>query len=213
MKNKFIRRCFAKTGCLIRIDGVKDEDICPQGFPRDYHQTIAEASEADESDSDDGASDAADDAADEGLEVPEVERDEAAVEDSSHFDGSDDDATSADDRDFDMQLPPGWTPVEVMPDLLSLKGRHIMFRWSKEGWRKGIVKVADRKKLAKVDQDGRATHVVSYKMGEGKGYGRYPQELRAANYRWSEGAMAGDWVVVERVKNKKPENLKKAEEK
>ena len=50
-----------------------------------------------------------------------------------------DDGTSADDRDFDTQLPQGWEPVEEMPAKLK-SGINIMFRWKRSGWATGIVK-------------------------------------------------------------------------
>ena len=203
--NYILRRCFARTGCLVTADGWNDEVIRPQGFPENYYKTIDEeeiASAADDDDSVDqqGQDDETGDVGNRRGE-DDIEFMEDAGEYSMHDEDfvNDEDATSAEDRDFDEQLPAGWEPVDEMPELTKLKGESIMFRWGKDGWRKGVVKKSDHKKLTKDEREKGMTHVVSYKDAEARRYCKYPQRLDEDAYKWSADAVAGCWVVIRKT--------------
>jgi len=35
-------KSFERTGCLITMNGDKDELICPQNFPKDYYKSLSQ---------------------------------------------------------------------------------------------------------------------------------------------------------------------------
>ena len=152
------------------MDGSNDDQIKPQGFDEKYYETIDDEEIASDIDDDHSVDEEGEDDEAVGgnrrgkgseIEIMEdLEDGELEAPDDEDFE-DDEDNTSADDRDFDEQLPAGWEPVEQMPEPTTLKGESIMFRWGKDGWRKGVVKKSVPKQLTREERAKGMTHVVS----------------------------------------------------